>query len=78
MEKLVDNKVIFFECRRVMLPDKVFFDRLVERFDTCVLVRPILAVISYIIQYTFNLLTNLLKLYCEPPSLLAVRPEEEE
>src|SRR5919106_2470112 len=43
MEELVDNKISFLECLKVVLPDTVFFDRLVKCFNIRVLVRPILS-----------------------------------
>ena len=43
MEELVDNKVGFLECLKVVLPNTVFFDGLVECLDIRVLVRSILS-----------------------------------
>ena len=43
MEELVDNEVGFLECLKVVLPNTVFLDGLVECLDIGVLVRPILS-----------------------------------
>src|ERR671919_1400413 len=53
MEELVDNKISFLERLKVMLPDTVFFDRLVECFNIRVLVRPILS--SNFVSYSVYL-----------------------
>src|SRR5918994_5641672 len=43
MEELVDNKISFLECLKVVLPDTVFLEGLVERFDIRIMIRSILS-----------------------------------
>jgi hypothetical protein len=41
--EVVDNDVGFLEYLKVMPPDAVFFDGLVERFNTRIMIRPIIS-----------------------------------
>lgn len=53
MEELADNKVGFLECLKVVLPDTVFLDGLVECFDIRIMIRPILS--SNFMPYSVHL-----------------------
>ena len=74
MKEVADNKIGFLVCLKVMLPDTVFFDRLVECFDIRVLVRSILS--SNFMPYSIHLQCIHKPNRCVPPSLLVVRLAE--